>query len=310
MKHYFLAILSFLFFMISEFTFGQNQHSEIDSLVKLMRTAGREWNDYANPLIKIGEPAVTGLIKNAEDKNLDQWNRRISIMTLNHIHSIKWKQPALKILFDSKEDRVIKNQSAAGLQGFDLSEVKTQLWELYKNELNESFKSNLAHLLLNADTSMAYQAFHELFNTQDGYIQKNALFNLAILRPNESTSWLLKGIQLNDWMTSNLAMDSLITSTGFKADELISVYNQKGVSEETKWRIIYVFGHRNEVEFIPVLVEALQNESWLVHNEAAVGLCRFNPKHAMDHIKALKNDSRPFVRNNARWLMAKMKGEF
>ena len=310
MKSFTISILSFLFFLISCFAFAQNQQTEIDSLVRCLRTAGREWNDYANSLINIGEPAVPALIKNAEDKKLNQWNRRISIMTLNQIHSVQWKKTALKILFDNNEDPVIRNHAIAGLKGMNLSDVKMELWELYNLAENESYKSNLAYLFLTADTAMAYKAFFELYQTQNGYIQKIALLNLAQLRPNELNSWYLKGIQLDDWMASNLAMDSLITSGSFKPDDLLSAYNQLEVTEETQWRIIYVFGHRQEAESVPVLVEALQNESWLVHNEAVVGLSRFKPEQVLDQMKAFKKDSRPFVRKNAKWVIDKLKMEF
>ncbi len=302
-------ILSILLISILpvQFTFAQNQQAEIDSLVKLMRTAGREWNNYANPLIKIGEPAVPALIKNAEDKSLEQWNRRISVMTLNQIHSLQWKKPALKLLFDKNEDPILRNHATAGLRGMDLADVKTELWEMYNAVENESYKSNLAHLLLTADTAMAYRAFHELYMTRNGHIQKDALLNLAQLRPQESTSWYLKGVQLDDWMTSNLAMDSLITSRHFQADDLISLYKQLNVSEETQWRIIYIFGQRKESESIPFLLEAFQNESWLVHTEAAVGLSRYEVEKVQEEVKVLRNDSRPFVRNNAQWVIQRIK---
>lgn len=301
-----LMTISILFLVFNP-VFAQNQEAEIDSLVTLMRTAGREWNNYANPLKKIGEPAVPALIRNAEDKNLEQWNRRIAIMTLNEIHSSQWKKPALKMLFDSNEDPILRNHATAGLRGFDLSDEKMQLWKLYNDNLNESYKSNLAHLLLTADTAMAYQAFYELYITQDGHIQKNALLNLVKLRPEESTTWFLKGIQLDDWMTANLTMDSLVTSRNFKLGDLLSVYEQPGQDEEVIWRIIFVFGHRNESESVPVLVEALQNESWLVRTEAAVGLSRFEPRQVLEDMKALRNDSRSFVRRDAKWVIEKMK---
>ena len=257
MKRFLIVIFMIFFLSNPSFVFGQNQQAEIDSLVKMMRTAGREWNDYANPLIKIGEPAVKGLIKNAEDKNLPQWNRRISVMTLNNIRSLQWKEPALKMLFDKNEEPILRNHATAGLRGFDLSEVKTEIWELFQEMENDSYKSNLAHLLLTADTALAYKAFHELYHSQDGHIQKNALLNLVRLRPKESTAWFLKGIQVDDWMTANLAMDSLITSSYFKSDALHSIYKQSEVNQEIQWRIIFVFGHRKEAESLSVLVESL-----------------------------------------------------
>jgi HEAT repeat protein len=301
MKHYLFSI--FLFFMICGFTSAQNQQTEIDSLVKLLRTAGREWNNFANPLIKIGEPAVPALIKNAEDKSLDQWNRRISIMTLNQIHSQRWKEPALKILFDNNEDPILRNNATAGLRGMNLSDVKAELWEMYNENENESYKFNLANLLLTADTTLAFKAFYELYFTKDGYIQRESLKTLAQLKPKESVNWFLNGIQLDDWMTSNLAMDSLIASRKIISDALVSVFDQPYISEETKWRIIYIFGHRQEVESVPVLIEALQNESWLIHTEAAIGLSQFKHEHVGSELKALKNNSKPFVRNNVKWVL-------
>ena len=282
---------------------SQDQKEYIDSLANMLRTAGREWNDYSIPLIEIGEPAVPALVEVVKDRSLEQWNRRISAMTLNSIHSSLWVQPALEILFDLTEDPVLRNHVTAGLRGFNLAEVRDKLWDLFNEESNESYKSNLAALLMTADTSLAYKAFKELYNTYDGHVQRGALMNLVMIRPGESTSWFLKGIQMDDWMTSNLAMDSLMTSDYFDPDDLISVYNEHDTGDEVKWRIVCIFGHRDEPESIPLLVEALQDESWLVHTEAAVGLCRFEPEQVITEMKKLKNDSRNYVRNNSRWVI-------
>jgi HEAT repeat protein len=285
---------------------AQHQQTRIDSLVNLLRSAGREWNNYSIPLIEMGEAAVPALIRAVEDPGLSQWNRRISVMTLNDIHSPLWVKPALDILFDRNEDPVLRNQVTAGLKGFDLEDVKEELWEVF-NELSDEFrKSNIAHLLLTADTAMAYQAFCELYKT-DGYIKKTALWNLVKLRPDESTLWFLDGIQVEDWMTANLAMDSLVTSDYFIAEDLLSVYYDSERSEEIRWRIVYIFGHRCEPESIPLLLDALQEESWLIHTEAAVGLCRFTPKLVIPEIKALKKDPRSYVRNNSTWVIRQLK---
>jgi hypothetical protein len=130
----------------------RDQQARIDSLVNHLKTAGREWNDYATSLIEIGEPAVPALIEMAQDKSLDQWTRRITIMTLNDIRSGQWFRPALEILFDRREDPVTRNQVTTGLKGFDLSDVKDELWKLYEEATDEFYKLNLAGLLMTADT--------------------------------------------------------------------------------------------------------------------------------------------------------------
>ena len=297
---YFVLILLLI---LSAKVTSQDHNEKIDSLVSLLKTAGREWNNYAIPLVEIGEPAIPSLIEAVRDRSLSQWNRRISAMTLNSIHSPLWVQPALEILFDPTEDPVLRNHTTAGLKGFNLAEVRDKLWYLFNEESNENYKSNLANLLMTADTSLAYKAFKELYNTCDGHLRRGALMNLVIIRPEESTIWFLKGVQMNDWTTANLAMDSLVTSNYFDADALIAVFSEPGSGEEVRWRITYIFGHRAEPESIPMLTEALQDECWLVHTEATVGLCRFKPEKVIPEMKKLKNDSRTYVRNNSKWVI-------
>jgi len=286
---------------------SQDQQEKIDSLVSLLKEAGREWNDYSIPLIEIGDRAVPALVEVVKDRSLEQWNRRVAAMTLNSIHSPLWVEPAKEILFDPTEDPVLRNHATAGLRGFDLAEVKDRLWELFNEESNEFHKSNLANLLMTADTSLAYKAFAELYLKYDAHIQRNALQNLVRLRPGESTMWYLNAVQSDDWMTANSAMDSLITSAHFDATALLEAYHQAGSGEELKWRIVYIFEHRNEPESIPLLKEALQDKSWLVHTEAAVGLSRLNPEKVIPALEELQNDRRQYVRNNITWVNNIMK---
>lgn len=285
---------------------AQNQQSEIDSLVNKMRTAGREWNTYAEPLIKIGEPAVAALIENARDTSLSLWNRRIIMTTLNTIHSEQWVEPALEILFDENEAPEIRNRTTAGLSGFDLSHVNTKLWELFSGFENQFYKSNIAHLLLSADTAMAYRAFYELYQTQDGHIGRNALQKLAFLRPGESTNWYLNALQGEDWMTANLAIDSLISASSLNADLLLSVYYLPDIDEEVQWRIVYVLSQRINSANIPFFCEALKSESWLVRTESAIALTKLNKEEVLKQLVVLQNDSAEVVRNNARWVIREL----
>mgnify|MGYP006282406521 CR=1 FL=1 len=307
MKSLKIFILAIFLVMPVQEAFTQDQQARIDSLVNLLKSAGREWNDYAKPLIEIGDAAVPFLVEVAEDKSLNQWNRRIAVMTLNDIHSPLWKKPALNILFDNIEDPVIRNQVVAGIRGFDLSDVKKELWGVFEEAENEFHKLTIASLLMTADTSMAYQSSYEIYTKYDGFVMKSALLNIVRLRPHESTAWFLNGIQTDDWVTSTMAMDSLVNTRDFTPNKIIVLFHKPGVDEEVQWRIVYILGHRNVPESIPLLLDAFQNKSWLVHTEAAVGLCRFNPNKVIPEMKSLRKDSRAYVRNNSQWVIDKIK---
>jgi HEAT repeat protein len=154
---------------------------------------------------------------------------------------------------------------------------------------------------------MAYRSYHALYHEFDGHVQKMALLNLVRIRPGESTFWYLEAIQVDDWMTANLAMDSLVASSHFEPDELISVYHEPDVREEVQWRIVYIFGHRDGTGSLPFLIEAFQDESWLVHTEAAVGLGCRDPEQVIPEMKAMKNDARHYVRHNSRWVIRRLR---
>ena len=307
MKYLKIFILTICLVMPFQGAFTQDQQARIDSLVNLLKSAGREWNNYAQPLIEIGDEAVPCLAEVAEDKSLNQWNRRVAIMTLNDIHSALWKQSALNILFDRSEDPVLRNQVVAGLKGFDLSDLKEALWEVYEEAENEFHKMNIASLLMTADTAMAYQACYEVYTKHDGYLKKSALLNIVRLRPQASTAWFLNGLQTDDWATSTMAMDSLVKTRNFASNKLTALFHKPGAGETVRWRIVCILGHRRDPKSLPLLLEAFQDESWLVHTEAAVGLCRFNPKEVIPEMKALRKDSREYVRNNSQWVINRMK---
>jgi HEAT repeat protein len=309
MRFFYPVIFLVCLILTAKNAMSQELQARADSLVNLLKKAGREWNDYSRPLIDIGEPAVPALVEVVSDQSLNQWHRRIAAMTLNSIHSPRWINPALNILFDRKEDPVLRNQVTAGLKGFDLSHVKDDLWKVYEEADSEFHRLNIAHLLLTADTLMAYRSFFEIYRRNEGYVKKTALTNLVILRPEESTFWYLDAIQLDDWMTANMAMDSLVSFTYFEADELVSLYNDPGTGEEVKWRIVFVFGHRDDPGSIPLLIRALQDDSWLVYTEAAVCLSRLDPERVLPAMQALKNDPVTHIRNNSRCVIRNIKDQ-
>ena len=256
---------------------AQERQHEIDSLIVLFKHADRNWNILADQFIAIGEPAVLPLISVLQDSSQTQWTRRIAAMTLNDIHSPTYIEPALQLLMDRSETSELRNQVTNGLKGHDLSHVSNELWKIYQEEEDVFFRLNIAGILNTSDPFLASQAYEELYISSEGYCKQEALKNLLRLRPQESTDLYMSALQADDWMTANLAMDSLVSTEKFIPGRIIRLYHRAGTSEVVRWRIIHVLGHRPEKNYLDLHLEALSDPGWLVHNEAALALSRLPP---------------------------------
>ncbi len=235
---------------ISPQGFSQERQPEVDSLIVLFKSAGRDWNILADQFISIGEPAVLPLINLLQDSSQTQWVRRTAAMTLNDIHSPTYIEPALRLLLDRDEIGELRNQVTNGLKGHDLSHASDELWKIYQEEEDPFFKLNIAGILDTSDPFLAYQAYEALYTNSDGYCKQQALKNLVRLSPEESTEWYLSALQADDWMTANLAMDSLVSTRNFIPGRLIRLYHRTGTSELVRWRIVHIMGHRPESNFL------------------------------------------------------------
>jgi len=307
MKTY-LTLLLILFLACSSTDgLAQARQQEIDSLIALFKKSRHDWGVYADQFKEIGEPAIPALIQMLEDKSLSQWPRRIAAMTLNDMHSPRYIETALKLLLDRNEDPNLRNQVTNGLKGHDLSYATRELWKVYEEESDPWFRSNIADILVTSDTALAYRAYREIYHANDGYLKQQSLLRMVQLRPGESTTWYLKGLQTGDWMTANLAMDSLIATHHIIPEKLVALYNHSETPEEVRWRIVFIMGNRELPESLPLLVNALRDPSWLTYNEAVVGLSRMPEEQVLPTMKELLNDSNPLVVKNARWVIGRMK---
>ena len=289
--------------------FAQERQDEIDSLIVLFKGAGRNWNTIADQLINIGEPSVLPLVNLLEDSSQSQWTRRIAAMTLNDIHSPSYIEPALGILSDRSETLELRNQVTNGLKGFDLSNVSDELMDIFREEENTFFRLNIAGILDTSDPLLAYQAYSELYEGSDGYCKQQALKNLVRLRPHESSDWYISALQTGDWMTANLAMDSLKITSQFTPNRLVRLYYRNDTPEIVRWRIIHVMGHRSEKNYMDLLLDALQDPDWLVHNEAALALSRMPRELVLPELRYLEQFGEEDQVLRAAWVIRQFEDE-
>jgi HEAT repeat protein len=233
----------------------------------VLKSAGRNWNDPAGELIKIGDPAVPALVDLLFDKSESRWNRRVAAMTLNQIHSPHTVEPGLKLLYDTSQEWELRNHIIPSIRGFNIPDERDRLWELFTDPDAERYKGNIASLLVFADTSMAYLAYLELFHETDSYMKMQSMRSLASLRPAESTFWYLQGIQSDDWWTANVAMDSIISLDNPDTEKLEEIYHSTD-KEKVRWRITYIFNKLAIPESLPFLEKAIKDSSWLIKMEA------------------------------------------
>ncbi|MEN8229248.1 MAG: HEAT repeat domain-containing protein [Bacteroidota bacterium] len=289
--------------------FSQERQHEVDSLIVLFKSADRDWNTLADQLIAIGEPAVLPLIGVLQDSSQTPWTRRIAAMTLNSIHSQTYVEPALQLLIDRSETPQLRNQVTMGLKGYNLSHASDELWKIYLEEENVFFRLNIADILRTSDPFLAYQAYEELYFDSDGYCKQQALKNLVKLRPHESLDLYIAALQSDDWMTANLAMDSLVAASHFTSGRIIRLYHRSSTPELVRWRIIRVMGQRPEKNHLDLHLEALSDPGWLVHNEAALTLSRMPRDQVLPELRYLEQSGDMDLVRRAEWVISQFKEE-
>ncbi|MCP4313653.1 MAG: hypothetical protein GY790_20560 [Bacteroidetes bacterium] len=306
-----ITILSFIvtIFWSSQQGFSQERQQEVDSLIVLFKSADRNWNIIANQLIAIGEPAVPSLISVLRDTSQTQWTRRIAAMTLNDIHSPTYIEPALQLLLNRSETFELRNHITRGLKGYDLSHAADELWKIFQEEENEYFKLNIAGILSSSGLFLAYQAYEELYISSEGYCKQQALKNMVRLEPQESTDLYISALLGDDWMTANLAMDSLIASSHLAPGRIIRLYHRRDTPEIVRWRIIHVMGQRLERNYMDLHLEALSDPGWLVHNEAALALSRMPQHLVLPELRFLEQSGEEEEVLRAGWVIRQIENE-
>jgi HEAT repeat protein len=289
--------------------FSQEREQEIDSLIILLKRADHNWNGITDQLIEIGEPAVLPLVSLLQDSLQTEQTRGIAAMTLNKIHSPASIEPALLLLMDRGETLTLRNQVTHGLKGDDLSRYSDALWETYQEEPDVLFRLNIAEILNTSDPFLAYEAYENLYFNSDGYFKQQALINLTLLRPKEAVNWYIAAIQSDDWITANLAMDSLIATDHFNPGRILRLYRKSETPEMVRWRIVYVLGHRPENNYLYQYLEALADPGWLVNNEAALALSRFPAHIVVPEMRLLQQSDDTELAGRANWVINQFEKE-
>ena len=127
--------------------------------------------------------------------------------------------------------------------------------------------------------------------------------SLISLLKSEGSNWYLSALQSDDWMTANLATDSLISTTHFAPGKLIRLYRRNQTSEIVKWRIINVLVQRPEDDYLFLLLEALSDPGWLDHNEAALALSRLPPEQVLPELKYLEQSDDKEIIRRVSWVI-------
>ena len=156
------------------------------------------------------------------------------------------------------------------------------------------FRLNIAGILNTSDPFLAYQAYEELYINSEGYCKQQALKNLVRLSPEESLKWYLSAMQTDDWMTANLAMDSLVSTRYFTPGRIIPALSPGPTL--LNWydggSSMYWATDRN-MNYLDLHLEALSDPGWLVHNEAALALSRMPQDLVLPELRYLEQSGDP-----------------
>jgi hypothetical protein len=230
-------------------------------------------------------------------------------MTLNDIHSPTYVEPALQLLLNKGEDPVLRNQVTNGLKGYNLSGEADELWQVFREVNRDMYKLNIAAILKTSDPLLAERAYEELYYNSDGYCRQQSLKNLIQLKPQRSIELYLEALRGEDWMTANLAMDSLAVARNLSSGRLIRMYHKTDTPEVVRWRIIHVLGKRPEHIHLDLFVEALSDPGWLVQNEAALILTKMPSENVLPEMRYLEQSEDQEIIHRAGWVISQLEEE-
>ena len=310
-------------------------NKRIDELISTLVKERRNWNDAAAGLVKIGEPAITPLIKVLRDNSLDEWSRRKASWVIRDINSTKAVEPLIEILVDTQFDPQIRAHAANVLGRLGSEKAVDPLAQVVESEhtavrnsavlalarlksekaigpLTRSLNDENFMVRLNAvgglgslDTDKVIDPLIRAVKDENDVVRASAIKNLAKFRSEKVVDIIIDALKDSMWSVRHTAKEILLKMGLADCDKVTALMRDK--NGRTRWNVLHLIGKSGAKDNTGLFINALKDPDWMVRNEAAVALSRIKGSEHIGKLIKLLDNKNPDVREESAWILGELK---
>lgn len=248
------------------------EQKQIDSLINILITQRREWNEASELLITIGESTADELISILVNKSFDSWVRRKAAMTLSGVESELKIEPCINVYSDNTDDLHVRVSACNALSKINIDKFE-ELFLHWATDKNQAIRIAAYNRLAQIGSE---KAINFLINEIDSQKDMAHWIILHIIEKVDSDEVNEKFIKALDdevwWMINEYAREVLITKGENVIESLHEILLNKENSDFMRWKAIWVIKDLNTDKKYRILQNGLNDSCWLVRNEAEVAL--------------------------------------
>jgi HEAT repeat protein len=316
-----------------------DKHGQLLSMIRDMHD--KDTNTVLKLAVETGQAAVPSLIDIIEDPSWHDyvrgyWVKRKAVMALEKIkspevirfliHSLGNRQlkaqlrgymaravgrlkPAngadvlINVLNDALMDPEVRARSALALQHYKSEKVIETLTAVLRDK-QKGVRQGAVIALGIIGGEKAVPALVMALKDPDSLIRWYALRYLGREKP-AMTDLFVNALRDHDWMVREAAKKLLVKRGEDILERLVPELKTGG--HRLRWEVVNVLGRIKSENSVDVLVETLKDKEWMVSNEAVAALVRINSKRAVKPLKKLLDHPEPRVRQDAAWILKKLK---
>jgi HEAT repeat protein len=269
----------------------------IHQLIKQLDT--RAWDQAAEDLVRIGEPAVDPLLR-----ALNQNSNWISARTsgpLSKIASEKAISGLLGALDNKNLDKRVKRCILQSLGNVKSARVLNQLIRHLGDE-DRAVRCAVLTSLGQIGGRMAEEAVKRTLKDKERYVVESAITVLGQMKSTKAPAHLIEILEECEPM-ARIKVSRALAEIGQPSVCATASRIRNDMDSETCWHLVWALGHIKSDAAIEPLVRALKSRNWMVRNEAAVSLVRINSRISTEPLRKLLESSRYHSRQEVEWVL-------
>ena len=280
-----------------------DEEIRIEGLAKQLGQRG--WQEIADSLVDIREPAVEPLIRILKNKSIKPWIIQArTVGVLARIGTPAAIEAVVASLRDGESNSYVRGFAATALAELKIEPAVEVLVSTLRDE-SQFVRWRSAQALGILGHKEGAHVLVVTLKDKDEYVRAAAAKSLGQIKAEDSQDGLVAALTDEHWLVRLNTRDALLEMGELAVPRLIKALNDQ--DPHTRWQAAWVLGRIKPEEAIQPLVEALEDTDWMVRDEAAVSLFRMNSEKATGLLVKAIQDGSSNAKRQAEWILGKMK---